>query len=279
LLAMIDRLTRLQRRVEGEHGAIDARASAAVPEVGVHGVGKIERRGPLGQLDDGRVRREHVNGVVKQRLRSLFTALALDVALPRQQLAQHGDFGVVVGIGVHTLVAFAAGLFVGPVRRHPVLGVVVHGLGADLQLEGAALRVADHGVQRLVAVGFGLADVVIKLLGHRAVVGVRVGEHAVAVLDLRHHHAQRAQVEHLLEIEPLAAHFFDDAVDVLGAPLHLGGDALRAQRPLQVLAHLFDVALALDAFFVDAARDVFVGLWLEEAKGQVFDLPLDRPDP
>ena len=44
-----------------------------------------------------------------------------------------------------------------------MLGMLVHGLGADLDLPGTALGIAHHGVQRLVAVGLGLGDVVVEL--------------------------------------------------------------------------------------------------------------------
>jgi hypothetical protein len=43
------------------------------------------------------------------------------------------------------------------VRRHAVLGMVVHGLGADLHLDRLLTAIAHDGVQRLVAIGLGRA--------------------------------------------------------------------------------------------------------------------------
>ncbi|MNV88468.1 hypothetical protein D3C71_1826820 [compost metagenome] len=85
------------------------------------------------------------------------------IAAPGQQLAQHGDLGVVLAGGADARIALGTRLLVGPVRGHAVFGMVVHGLGADLDLDGAAVLVAHHGVQRLVAVGLGARDVVVEL--------------------------------------------------------------------------------------------------------------------
>jgi hypothetical protein len=108
----------------------------------------------LGSSTTGGIGRQHVDAVVKQALVLHRTG---QVALPGQQLAQHRDLGVVFARGGHARVALGAGLLVGPVRRHAVLGMVVHGLGADLDFDRLAGRVAHHGVQRLVAVGLGRA--------------------------------------------------------------------------------------------------------------------------
>ncbi|MCY1524060.1 hypothetical protein D9M68_589800 [compost metagenome] len=93
-----------------------------------------------------------------------------------------------------------------------------------------------------------------------------------------HHHAQREDVEDLLEVERLAAHLLDDAVDVLRPPLHRGLDAFGLQFVLQLRAQLLDVAFALDALLVEQPRDQLVGFGLEKAEREVFDLPLHLPD-
>ena len=60
----LDRLAIGQRRVQRHHGAVDARAAAAVAEVGVQHVGKVDRRRAGGQLDHGGLRREDVDAFV-----------------------------------------------------------------------------------------------------------------------------------------------------------------------------------------------------------------------
>jgi hypothetical protein len=103
------------------------------------------------------------------------------------------------------------------------------------------------------------------------------GQRGVAVLHVRHDHAQRANVEHLREVQRLAAHLLDDAVDVLGPPLHLAG----CPRPCSSCSSCSAAARrslrARPASRPAAARQL-VGLGLEEAEGQVLHLPLHLPD-
>ncbi|MDT4852300.1 hypothetical protein FQZ97_865240 [compost metagenome] len=179
----LHRLPVLQRRVQRDHGAVDTGAPATVTQVRVHGVGEVHSGGTLGQLHDRGIGRQHIDAVVEQTL-----GTAAEVAFPGQQLAQHGDLGVVFRTRRNARIPFRARFLVGPVRSDAVLGVVVHGLGTDLDFKRPALFVAHHGVQRLVAVGFGLGDVVVKLLGHRLEVRVHQRQHTVAVVGLWNHH-------------------------------------------------------------------------------------------
>ena len=119
-------------------------------------------------------------------------------------------------------------------RGHAVFSVLVHGLGADLHFNRPARRVAHHGVQGLVAVGFGLGDVVVKLLGDRAEARVHPAQRGIAGRHVGDDDAQRADVIDPLKAQTLAAHFFDDAVDVFGPPLDLRPDALPGQLGCQL---------------------------------------------
>ena len=269
------RLAVFQRGVERHHHAIHARAPAAVAQLGVQGVGKVHGRGAAGQVNQARVRRENVDAVVKQGLRCRGVR---KVMLPGQQLAQHGNLGVIGAGGAHARVAFHARFLVGPVRGHAVFGVLVHGARADLHFPGLAVRVAHHRVQRLVAIDFGLGDVVVKLARHGRVVLVHPSQRGIAVLHRGHDHAQRAHVVDVGEIQLLAAHLAHDAVDVLGSPGHLGIHAQRAQRFFNKGAALFQRGFALGAALFQHVGNVPVHLRLLRAKDQVFHFPLDLPD-
>ena len=100
-------------------------------------------------------------------------------------------------------------------------------------------------------------------------------ERGVAGGDVVDEHPQRAQVEYLLEARTLGLHLAPDAVDVLRAAAHLGPDALGAQRPRELAGHLFDVAFAVRATLVEAARDVDVGRSVELAKREILELGLE----
>ena len=200
-----------QGRVQRHHGAVHPRAPAAVAQRGVHAVGKVHRRGALGQLHNRRLRREHVNAVVKRRrclrarreggCRMTAPLASGQLALPGHELAQHRNFCVIGATGRYTGIAFGARLFVGPVGGHAVLGVLVHGLGANLHLYGLALGVAHHGVQRLVAVALGFGDVVVKLCGYGRKRAVHQRQRRVALVHRGHNHAQGADVKHLVKVE------------------------------------------------------------------------------
>ncbi|MCY1367314.1 hypothetical protein D9M69_542430 [compost metagenome] len=182
-------------------------------------------------------------------------------------MPQHGDLRVVFAARPHARIALVPGFLVGPVRRHAVLGMVVHFFRADLDLDrlaGLAVdHLAHHGVQRLVAVGLGPRDVVVELFVDGLEVRVHPGQRGIAVLHVRHHHAQCEDVEDLLEVERLAAHLLDDAVNVLRASLHRGLDAFGLQFVLQLRAQLLDVTLALDALLVEQPCDQLVGVGFE----------------
>jgi hypothetical protein len=193
-------------------------------------------------------------------------------------LAQHRDLGVVGTAGAHARVALGAGLLVSPVRRHTVLGVVMHGLGADLDLDGLAVGIAHHRVQRLVAIGLGPGDVVVKLFGQGCELLVHPAQGLVAIGHIRHHHAQSADVEHALKRQVLATHLLDDAVDVLGPPADLRGNPLPSQLLRQTLAQRGHVLFTLGAFFIEQPGNLPVGIGLQKAEGQVLQCPFDLPD-
>mmetsp|Transcript_32615 Transcript_32615/g.71256 ORF Transcript_32615/g.71256 Transcript_32615/m.71256 type:complete len:602 (-) Transcript_32615:1045-2850(-) len=117
-------------------------------------------------------------------------------------------------------------LLIAPVRRHPVLRHLVHALRADLHLQRAAVGHHQHGVQALVAVRLGAADVVLGLL--RPPQAVDRLQHLVALRLVAHHHADGAHVEHLLQLLALLPHLLRHAEHVLVA----AGDVTEAHPAL-----------------------------------------------
>ncbi len=220
------------------------------------------------------MRREHINAVLE---RTLF-GHTREIALPRQQLAQHRDLGIVSAAGRHPGIAFDTGLLVGPVRRHAMLGVLVHGMGSKLDFNGPPSLVAHHRVQGLVAVGFGFGNVVVKLLGHRREVAVHPAQGSITVRHAGHDDAQRTDVVHLRKSQRLAAHFLDNAVNVFGPSLHGGNDALRLEFGFDALAQLPDLVFAFGALFIEQACHLMVSLRLQKTKRQVFEFPLEFAD-
>jgi hypothetical protein len=150
----LDRLTVLQRRIERHHGTVDTRATAAMPEFAMQVVSKIHRRRSMRQRNHASLRREHVDMVVIERgltqlLPRLGSALLAVfafryVVFPGEQLTQPRDLFIVFLVGAElATVATRARFLVTPMRRHAILGELMHLLGTDLHFERTAV-VADH---------------------------------------------------------------------------------------------------------------------------------------
>ena len=118
-------------------------------------------------------------------------------------------------------------------RRHTHFRVIMHDLGANLNLDRSACRVAHNGVQGLVAVGLGSGYVVVKLLRQLCELAVHPTEGGVTIRNRTHHDAQRPDVVDLIKAQRLAAHLLHDAVDVFGPALHRRNNALRPEFGLQ----------------------------------------------
>ncbi len=162
--------------------------------------------------------------------------------------------------------------------RHTVLGMVVHGLGANLDFDGPAIGIAHHRVQRLVTIGFGSRNVVVKLFGDGREMFVHPAQGLITIGHFGHHHTQGADVKYPFERQRLAPHLLDDAVDVFGPAAHLRGNALRSQGLRQALAKRRHVLLAFCPFLIQKPGDLLVGLRLQEAERQILQLPFDLPN-
>ncbi len=186
-------------------------------------IGKVEGRGPRRQVDDIPFRSEHIDPVLEHLTAQILEQGAAlgEILLPGEQLAQPLDL-------VFKVVGLAAGLspfLVAPVSRHTELGVLVHLVGTDLDLHRLALGPHHHGMDRLVAVGFGVGDIIVKLAGNVVEVGVNDTECRIAVLQPLGHHPHRTHIEQFVEFEVLLLHLAPDAVDVFRPAVDLGLDS------------------------------------------------------
>ena len=184
-------------------------------------------------------RREHEHLVLEDveldALDELGRVRLADVALPLHELAQPGELGVVVALGLRALL-------VPPVGRDADLGHLVHRVGPDLDLERLAVERDHRGVERLVEVVLGDRDVVVELAGDRAPQRVHDAQRRVAVADLVDEQADGVDVVDLAELRALALHLLPDAVDVLRAALELGLDAGVGEPRPELLDRALDVA-------------------------------------
>ena len=176
------------------------------------GVGKVDDGRSRGQIDDVAFRRksEHLLGQqlafdVPQQVTGV---LALPLAF--QKLAHPGDAVVQLIFRAHARLVF-------PVGRHAVFGGLVHLPGTDLHLKGNSLMSDDRRVQRLVHVGLGCGDIVLKAAGDGMVHVVDDAQRIVAFAHCVQNDAHRVHIVNFLKRAVLHIHLAVDAVYALDA--------------------------------------------------------------
>ena len=76
--------------------------------------------------------------------------------------------------------------------------------------------IGHHGMQRLIAIGLGARNIVVKLVRLWRPALVDQPKRGITLAFIRHDHAQRTHVKQLVKVEPFDAHFVMDTVDMLG---------------------------------------------------------------
>ena len=204
--------------------AVDLRADGAVADLAVDGVGKVHGGGAVGQGDCLTVGGEDDDFVgvegVSQRLVEL---LRLGVGVRNfGDGLQDADVHHRRGLGARLLgvlrgraatscdLLTARRRLVAPVRRHTVLGLFVHLVGADLNLKRQVTRTVHSQMQRLVVIVLRVLNVVLETASHRRPQGQHVAEHCVAFRLFLNHDAHGEDVVNLVETAALRLHLLMD---------------------------------------------------------------------
>ena len=158
-----------------------------------------------------------------------------------------------------------------------VLGLLMHLVGSNLNLERTSRRADDRRVERLVVIDLGHGDIVFKATRHGVPQRMHRTERGVAIAHRMGNYAQRHQVVDLGELLALALHLLVDGPIVLGAAVDLEVLQTNAVELIgKRLDGLGKVALADLARLSHHARDALVGIGLQVEEGQVLELPLNR---
>ena len=237
----------------------------------MHGIGKIERRGAVGQVDYAALRREHEHEVLEHLGMKTVKQCRVFGLVRVQQPAQRLDAGLELPVD-------RAALLVAPVRRDTVLGKLVHLVGPNLDLYRFAARSAHRSMQRLVAVRLRVGDIIVELPFNVAPLAVHEPEHGVAVSDGLDHDTDRAHIEQFMKIPLLGSHLLPDAVDVLGAAVDFRLDAGLGDRLPECVDDIVDELLAALARLLEILRDTLVGRGFEVAEREVLEFPLELAD-
>ncbi|CCJ93950.1 p1177c; B1177_F1_12 [Cronobacter malonaticus 681] len=238
-------------------------------------VGKIQRCGACGQIDDIAFRGKHVDTIVKDLTAQFVEHLAgiRHLFLPGDKFTQPGDT-------VFMTVTHAAcrAFFVLPVRRHAEFSVFVHLFGADLNFHGFAARAKHHGMNGLVAVGFRVGDIIVELIRQMAIVRVNYPECGVAVLKALCDDAHGAHVKKLIKRQMLFLHFAPDAVDMFWTAVNLRLNAFFFHGAAQMRHKLVDIMLAVYAPLMQQLCDTLVLFGVQIAEAEILQLPLELAD-
>ena len=256
-----------QLDVVARDAVVDLGADHRVADAGVDGVGKVDRRGAGRQGDDLALRREDEDLVVEHiDLEGVDIVLGVGLLLILQQTADPFKFLFVAGFDAFLIL---------PVGGNAVFGGLVHLLGADLDLEGDALRADDRGVQALVHIGLGRGDIVLEPPRNRLEHLMDVTQNVVAVGDRAHDDAEGIEIVELVDGLVLGLHLAVDGIDVLDAAGDRAGDADLLEP---VGDHLLDglhELLGLLLVGVEIVHQLAVALGVQILQGAVLKLPLD----
>ncbi len=224
-----------------------------MPDIGVHAVGKINRRALLGQLLDIPVRSEHINLFREQvdlhRRHELFRIF--EFFLPLEHLPQPAKTALVGSLGTLAFLVF-------PVRRDPLFGNPMHFGGTNLYFHALAGRPKHRGVQGLVHVGLGHGDVILETPGDRLPGGVNSAEHGITVAHGRNDDAKSDQIVNLVKVDLLLDDFVVDGANVLEPPLYLSIDLMLLQNIVQTLFDIFDIGTGLASVGLYLFGEIFI---------------------
>ena len=163
-------------------------------------------------------------------------------------------------------------------RRHAIFSELVHVTGANLHFNRPSIIADDNGVQGFVTIRFRASNVIIEFLRDRLPQVMQHTQHAITIFHIVNDDAKRADVVQICKLQLLATHFIKNAVNVLGAARNLGADVLNFKRPIQSRNGAHDEILALNAFFIQPFRNLFISLGFGKTKSQILQLPFDLPN-
>ncbi len=265
----IDDVAVAQHVAQGNDAAVYFRAGAGVPDLGVNGVGEIDRARTGRKHDHAALGSEAVNllGIEIHFERGHELAGIAHVLLPFDELPQPRHALIVL----HAALAF----LVFPVRRDAFLGDAVHLFGADLNFEVLAFGADHRSVQRLIKIRPRDRNEILDPAGHRRPFVVDHAQRAVAVLHRVGDDADGEQIVDLVERDLLPFELLIDGVGALHAGFHARRNALAAKFGFDRAAHALEVFFVGGALGFDRLRNFRPGFGIEIPEGQIFQFAAD----
>ncbi len=130
-------------------------------------------------------------------------------------------------------------------------------------------------MDRLIAVGFRIGHVVVKLTWQVTIFGVHHAQRRITILQFVGDDANRAHVEQFVKREVFLLHLAPDAVDMFRTAAHFRVDAGDAHLVTQIVDEITNVLLAHNAALRELLGDLFVGIRLLITESVIFDFPFE----
>ena len=267
----LDLVAVAQLRQQRRDAAVELAADRVVAELGVNGVGEVDRRRRTRQRDHPALRREAKNLVVEHFELRMLEELLRAVALPEKldgsakPVVRPAFRDRRVGLRAHAVL-------VERVRRDAVFGDLVHLARADLQFDALASWSHDGRVDRAVVVLFRRRNIVLETAGHGLPARVDDAERAVAVLDGVDYDPEAKNVGQLLHRDRLVLDLAENRIGRLLAALHLGLNAALAERLDDILFDLGDQLDVVRAHVGQPRLDHRAGLGRQRFEREVLQL-------
>ena len=160
-------------------------------------------------------------------------------------------------------------------RRHTVFGHFMHFFGADLDFKRNALAADDGRMQRLIAVGLGCGDIILKPPRDRLIEVVDIAEHIVAIGHGINNHTHGADVVNFIDGLVLGIHLAVNRVNMLDARRNGVPDArfveFFADIVLDVVQELFMPA----GLLFQPLDNFLIADWVEAFEGKILQFPFD----
>ena len=254
--------------VDRRDASVDLSARHAVAHSRVDRIGQIDRRCAGRHIHHITLGRKHEHLIRKQIDLDIFDeVLRLGILLRLEQLPDPGK-GFLIALLIQPLLVF-------PVRRNAVFRHFVHLGRADLNLKRDTCPSDDCRMQRLVSVGLGRGNIILKPSGDRLIQIMHIAEHIVAVRHGIHDNTHRADIVDFVDRFVLGIHFTINRVNMLYPRRDRIGDMRLLQLFADTVLNALEEFLVLLALCLEPFHDLVVADWVEHLKRKILQLPLD----
>lgn len=94
-----------------------------------------------------------------------------------------------------------------------MLGIFMHGVGANLKLDNSFIWCNDSGMKRLIAVLLRHSDIIFNTTGHRGIEGVDETKCEIAVGDILYDDAEGSKVVDFIDVLVVFSEFAMQGID------------------------------------------------------------------